>query len=99
MSDAPSAQFPAAWRAGASLRCRARRCRAAHGERARHAARPAAPAALEKTHKRLVYTAFGFGVLFLAVVGKLADATILQPLTPHRPERPIAQLLDAPKQD
>ncbi len=54
---------------------------------------------LEKTHKRLVYTAFGFGVLFLAVIGKLADATILEPLTPHRPERPIAQLLDAPKQD
>jgi cell division protein FtsI (penicillin-binding protein 3) len=54
---------------------------------------------LEKTHKRLVYTAFGFGVLFLAVIGKLADATILEPLTPHRPERPIARLLDAPKQD
>ncbi len=54
---------------------------------------------LEKTHKRLVYTAFGFGVLFLAVIGKLADATILEPLAPHRPERPIAQLLDAPKKD
>src|SRR5215475_2326134 len=47
---------------------------------------------LEKTHKRLVYTAFGFGVLFLAVIGKLADATILEPLAPHRPERPIQAL-------
>ena len=46
--------------------------------------------ALEKTRDRLVYTAFGFGLLFLAVIGKLADATILQPLAPHRPERPIA---------
>ena len=53
--------------------------------------------ALEKTRSRLVYTAFGFGLLFIAVVAKLADATILQPLTPHRPERPIADLLAAPK--
>ena len=42
--------------------------------------------ALEKTRSRLVYTAFGFGLLFLAVIGKLADATILQPLAPHRAE-------------
>ena len=48
--------------------------------------------ALEKTRTRLVYAAFGFGLLFLAVIGKLADATILQPLAPHRPERPIAAL-------
>jgi len=48
--------------------------------------------ALEKTRSRLVYTAFGFGLLFLAVIGKLADATILQPLAPHRAERPIATL-------
>jgi cell division protein FtsI (penicillin-binding protein 3) len=53
--------------------------------------------ALEKTRSRLVFTAFGFGVLFLAVVGKLTDATVIQPLMPHRPERPIAQLLEAPK--
>ena len=33
-----------------------------------------------KDAQRLVYTAFGFGLLFLAVIGKLADATILQPL-------------------
>jgi cell division protein FtsI (penicillin-binding protein 3) len=53
--------------------------------------------ALEKTRSRLVLTAFGFGVLFLAVVGKLTDATILQPLAPHRPEHSIAQLLAEPK--
>ena len=53
--------------------------------------------ALEKTRSRLVYTAFGFGLLFLAVIGKLADATILQPLAPHRPERPIQALFTAPK--
>jgi cell division protein FtsI (penicillin-binding protein 3) len=53
--------------------------------------------ALEKTRGRLVYTAFGFGLLFLAVIGKLADATILQPLAPHRPERPIQALFTAPK--
>ena len=34
---------------------------------------------LEKTRNRLVYTSFGFGLLFLAVIAKLADATILQP--------------------
>jgi cell division protein FtsI (penicillin-binding protein 3) len=53
--------------------------------------------ALEKMRNRLVYTAFGFGLLFLAVIGKLADATILQPLAPHRPERPIQALFTAPK--
>ena len=53
--------------------------------------------ALEKTRSRLVYTAFGFGLLFLAVIGKLADATILQPLAPHRPDRPIEALFNAPK--
>jgi cell division protein FtsI (penicillin-binding protein 3) len=56
-------------------------------------------AALEKTRTRLVYAAFGFGLLFLAVVAKLADATILQPLAPHRPERPIEALFTAPKVD
>jgi cell division protein FtsI (penicillin-binding protein 3) len=53
--------------------------------------------ALEKTHGRLVYTAIGFGLLFLAVIGKLADATILQPLAPHRPERPIEALFNTAK--
>ena len=46
-------------------------------------------AALEKTRSRLLYAAFGFALLFLAVIAKLADATIIQPLSPHRPERPI----------
>ncbi len=55
-------------------------------------------AALEKTRGRLVLAAIGFAVLFLAVVAKLADATILQPLMPHRPERQIADLLAPPKQ-
>jgi cell division protein FtsI (penicillin-binding protein 3) len=54
--------------------------------------------ALEMTRGRLVYTALGFGLLFLAVVAKLADATILQPLSPHRPEKPIEALFTAPKQ-
>ncbi len=54
-------------------------------------------AAQEKTRNRLVYVALGFGLLFLAVLGKLADATILEPLAPHRPERPIADLFNTPK--
>lgn len=53
--------------------------------------------ALEKTRNRLVYTAFGFGLLFFAVIGKLTDATILDPLAPHRPEKPIEALFTAPK--
>ncbi len=54
-------------------------------------------AAMEKTRSRLVFSALGFALLFLAVVLKLADATIIQPLPPHRPEKPIAQLFDSPK--
>jgi cell division protein FtsI (penicillin-binding protein 3) len=54
--------------------------------------------AMEKTRRRLVLSAVGFGVLFFAVVLKLADATIIQPLPPHRPERPIAEMLEVPKQ-
>jgi cell division protein FtsI (penicillin-binding protein 3) len=53
--------------------------------------------ALEKTRARIVYTAFGFGLLFMAVVGKLADATIFDPLLPQRPQHPIEALLAAPK--
>jgi len=56
-------------------------------------------AALEKTHRRLVLAAVGFALLFVAVVAKLADATILQPLMPHRPEHQIATLPPPPKQD
>jgi cell division protein FtsI (penicillin-binding protein 3) len=54
-------------------------------------------AAQEKTRSRLVYVALGFGLLFIAVIGKLADATIVQPLAPHRPDRPIADLFNAQK--
>src|SRR6185437_3180443 len=54
--------------------------------------------ALDTTRNRLTYAALGFGILFVAVVAKLADATILQPLTPHRPDHPIAELLAAPKE-
>ncbi|MDR3538841.1 MAG: penicillin-binding transpeptidase domain-containing protein [Acetobacteraceae bacterium] len=50
-------------------------------------------AAMEKTRGRLVVAAFGFMVLFLAVVGRLADATILRPLAPHRPERSLEALV------
>ncbi len=53
--------------------------------------------ALEKTRSRLVIAAAGFMLLFLAVVAKLADATILDPLMPHRPERSVAALLATPK--
>ena len=54
-------------------------------------------AALEKTRGRLVVTALGFVLLFIAVIGKLADATILQPLMPHRPAPPLAELVTPPK--
>ncbi|MGA9869505.1 MAG: penicillin-binding protein 2 [Acetobacteraceae bacterium] len=54
-------------------------------------------AALERTRTRLVITAAGFSLLFMAVVFKLADATIIAPLAPHRPEHKVAVLID--KQD
>ena len=54
-------------------------------------------AALEKMRGRLVFAASGFALLFLAVALKLTDATVVQPLMPHRPERPIAQLLEPQK--
>jgi cell division protein FtsI (penicillin-binding protein 3) len=53
--------------------------------------------ALEKTRSRLVVAAGGFTLLFLAVLGKLADATILDPLMPHRPERSVAALVTEQK--
>lgn len=53
-------------------------------------------AAMEKTRTRLVFAAGGFALLFVAVIGKLADATILQPVAPHRVERPIAELVAGP---
>src|SRR5690242_15201414 len=54
-------------------------------------------AAMEKTRSRLVFASLGFGLLFLAVIGKLAFATIIQPLPPHRPQRPIEALVEGPK--
>jgi cell division protein FtsI (penicillin-binding protein 3) len=52
-------------------------------------------AALEKARSRLVIAAGGFTVLFAAVLGKLALATIVMPLTPHRVERPVAAIVAA----
>jgi cell division protein FtsI (penicillin-binding protein 3) len=43
-------------------------------------------AALEKTRSRLVIAAGGFTMLFAAVLTKLALATIVMPLAPHRAE-------------
>src|ERR1700722_11064947 len=53
--------------------------------------------ALEKTRNRLVYTAFGFGLVFLAVTGNPAAAPILRPPAPHRAEKPIEALFAAPR--
>lgn len=50
-------------------------------------------AAMEKTRSRLVLAAAGFSVLFLAVVGKLAVATIIAPVAPHRVEKTAAELV------
>ena len=55
-------------------------------------------AAMEVTRSRLVLTAAGFLALFLAVVLKLADATVIQPVKPRRPEHPIAQMVQKPQQ-
>jgi cell division protein FtsI (penicillin-binding protein 3) len=54
-------------------------------------------AALERTRSRLVIAAAGFLVLFLAVILKLADATVVRPVKPHRPEHPVAALLAKPR--
>lgn len=55
-------------------------------------------AALEKARSRLVVAAGGFTVLFTAVLTKLALATIILPLTPHRIERPVAEIVaNAPR--
>jgi cell division protein FtsI (penicillin-binding protein 3) len=43
-------------------------------------------AALETTRGRLVLAAAGFGCLFLALVGRLADATVIRPAAQHRLE-------------
>src|ERR1700710_1525920 len=52
-------------------------------------------AALEKTRSRLVIAAGGFTVLFAAVLTKLALATIIWPMAPHRPDRPVAEIVAA----
>ncbi|WP_052945142.1 peptidoglycan D,D-transpeptidase FtsI family protein, partial [Acidisphaera rubrifaciens] len=54
-------------------------------------------AALEKTRGRLVVAAVGFAALFVGVLLKLADATIISPLMPRHEPVPIAQLVDPPK--
>ncbi len=52
-------------------------------------------AALEKTRSRLVIAAGGFLVLFMAVLGKLALATIVFPMAaPERVERQIQTIVD-----
>jgi cell division protein FtsI (penicillin-binding protein 3) len=53
--------------------------------------------AFEKMRGRLRFAAFGFMFLFLAVGLKLTAATIVDPRMPHRPERPVAQLLGPEK--
>jgi cell division protein FtsI (penicillin-binding protein 3) len=50
-------------------------------------------AALEKTRSRLVIAAGGFMVLFTAILAKLALATIVAPLAPHRVERQVTQIV------
>jgi cell division protein FtsI (penicillin-binding protein 3) len=45
-------------------------------------------AAMEKTRGRLVMAAGGFALLFAALVIKLADATVIQPMRP----KPVAQM-------
>src|ERR1700761_1868138 len=52
-------------------------------------------AALEKTRSRLVVAAGGFAVLFSAVLTKLALATIVMPLAPHRVERTVDQIVES----
>ena len=53
-------------------------------------------AAMERTRGRLVLEAIGFGVLFAAVIGKLVDATVVNPVKPRieaqlrKPEPAIA---------
>jgi cell division protein FtsI (penicillin-binding protein 3) len=52
-------------------------------------------AALEQTRSRLVIAAGGFTVLFSAVLAKLALATIVAPVMPHRAERTVAEIVDS----
>src|ERR1700751_2667173 len=52
-------------------------------------------AALEQTRSRLVIAAGGFTVLFSAVLAKLALATIVAPMMPHRPELTVNQIVES----
>jgi cell division protein FtsI (penicillin-binding protein 3) len=55
--------------------------------------------ALEKTRSRLVIAAGGFTALFAAVLAKLALATVIMPMAPHRPERLVTDIVrEAPHQ-
>ena len=54
-------------------------------------------AILEKTRGRLVVAALGFVALFLAVVAKLTDATILQPLMPRPGPPPLTAMVTPPQ--
>jgi cell division protein FtsI (penicillin-binding protein 3) len=49
-------------------------------------------AALEKTRGRLVIAAFLFAALFTALLGKLTDATVLQPILPRPPANQFTSL-------
>ena len=51
--------------------------------------------AMKRTHARLVVAAAGFCVLFMGVVVKLALATIVLPMMPHRTQTPLAVLVAA----
>ncbi|HVZ08912.1 peptidoglycan D,D-transpeptidase FtsI family protein [Rhodopila sp.] len=55
--------------------------------------------AMEKTRARLVLTSAGFCALFFAVLAKLALATIIIPLPPHRVEKPVAAVVAASEAD
>lgn len=50
---------------------------------------------MEKARSRLVIAAGGFTVLFGAVLAKLALATIIMPLAPHRIERAVSDIVAA----
>ena len=51
--------------------------------------------AMEKTRARLVIAAGGFALLFMGLIGKLALATIVMPVTPHRAEKKIEAIVAA----
>ncbi len=52
-------------------------------------------AILEKTRGRLVIAAGGFALLFLALTGRLAMVTVINPKAPHRAEKQVAAMVAA----